>query len=171
MFTLSPLALAGSLLLPSVFAQQSYGQGNGSSGSNLLTNVTIFDPPKNYTIPRTLYARTLLLNQNCEEDNVILATWENYLPTDNASAPCPDNCPINPYIPIYQSTDGGETWSERAKVYDQVNGWGLRYQAEIYELSEPIGNYSAGTILLAANSIPADLSETKIDVYASTDAG
>ncbi|KAK6438963.1 hypothetical protein LTR95_004827 [Oleoguttula sp. CCFEE 5521] len=38
-------------------------------------------------------------------------------------------------------------------------------------MTESIGNFSAGTLLLAANSIPADLSETKIDVYASTDKG
>ncbi|TKA30476.1 hypothetical protein B0A50_02704 [Salinomyces thailandicus] len=127
----------------------------------LFTNVTIFTPPANYTVPRTLYARTLLLNQNCETDNVILATWENYLYNNNS----------NPYFPIYASTDGGSTWAERSRVYDQVNGWGLRYQPFLYELSEPLGNYSAGTILLAGNSIPQDLSETQIDLYVSTDKG
>lgn len=127
----------------------------------LLTNVTIFDPPANYTVPRTLYARTLLLNQDCETSNVLLATWENYL-WDNDT---------NPYFPIYQSLDLGETWTERSRVYDQVNGWGLRYQPFLYELAEAIGNFSAGTILLAGNSIPEDLSETQIDLYASTDKG
>lgn len=56
-------------------------------------------------------------------------------------------------------------------MYDQVNGWGLRYQPELYEMTEDIGDYPAGTLLVAANSIPTDLSETKIDVYASTDEG
>ena len=128
---------------------------------SLLTNVTIFTPPKNYTVPRTLYARTLLLDQDCETDNVLLATWENYLPHNDTF----------PYFPIYQSLDLGATWSERSRVYDQINGWGLRYQPFLYELAEPIGNYSAGTILLAGNSIPKDLSKTQIDVYASTDKG
>lgn len=155
----------------------------------LLTNVTVFDPPENYTVPRTLYARVRALE--CTEKDVLLATWENYLPTDTPEEPCPDNCPKNPYvyshfliyagelsiristryIPIYQSYDQGKTWSERSKVYDQVNGWGLRYQPELHELTEGIGEYPAGTLLVAANSIPADLSETKIDVYASTDEG
>lgn len=171
MLSLSSLALASSLLIPSAFAQRGAYHGHESSGPPLLQNVTIFDPPENYTVPRTLYARTLLLNQNCQTDNVILATWENYLPTENNTQTCPENCPENPYMPIYQSLDGGQTWSERAKVYDQVNGWGLRYQPDLYELAEPVGNYSAGTLLLAANSIPADLSETKIDIYASTDVG
>ena len=56
-------------------------------------------------------------------------------------------------------------------IYDQVNGWGLRYQPFLYEMIEAIGDYPRGTLLLAANSIPADLSETQIDLYASTDKG
>ena len=142
-------------LATSVVAQYT----NTSSG--LLSNVTVFDPPSNYTIPRTLYARTLLLNQHCEDDEVLLATWENYLPNNDT----------NPYFPIYQSYDGGATWSERSKVYDQVNGWGLRYQPFLYELPHAVGNFTAGTIILAGNSIPNDLSQTRIDVYASTDKG
>ncbi|KAK5167504.1 uncharacterized protein LTR77_007203 [Saxophila tyrrhenica] len=130
---------------------------------DLLTNVTIFTPPRNYTVPRTLYARTLLLNQNCkhEDQNTLLATWENYLPNNNSF----------PYMPIYQSLDLGETWTERSRVYDQVNGWGLRYQPFLYELAEPIGEFEKGTVLLAASSIPDDLSETQIDLYASKDKG
>jgi hypothetical protein len=34
-----------------------------------------------------------------------------------------------------------------------------------------MGGYPAGTILLAGNSIPADLSKTQLDLYASTDNG
>lgn len=124
----------------------------------VFSNVTIFDPPSDYKIPRTLYARTLLLNQACEQDNVLLATWENYSPEP-------------PYFPLYQSNDLGKSWHEISKIHDQVNGWGLRYQPFLYELAEPIGNFSAGTILAAGNSIPADLSETQIDLYASTDKG
>lgn len=144
--------------VPAVLAQYT---ANISTSSGTFTNVTIFSPPSNYTIPRTLYARTLLLNQDCETDGVLLATWENYLPNNDSF----------PYFPIYQSLDGGRTWSERSRVYDQVNGWGLRYQPFLYELPEAIGNYSAGTILLAGNSIPDDLSKTQIDLYASTDKG
>lgn len=136
----------------------SSGQG---SKSTTFSNVTIFDPPANYTIPRTLYARTLLLNQDHEKNNVLLATWENYLPNNDSF----------PYFPIYQSYDGGHTWSERSKVYDQVNGWGLRYQPFLYELAEPLGDFCAGDILLAGNSIPDDLSQTQIDVYVSKDKG
>ena len=160
-FSLSRLSAICALLAPLVIAQ--------GSNRQLLTNVTVFDPPDNYTVPRTLYARVRKLS--CDGDNTLLATWENYLPTENNTAACPSNCPLNPYIPIWESTDLGETWSERSRVYDAQNGWGLRYQPDLYEMTEEIGNYSAGTLLMAANSIPADLSETKIDVYASTDKG
>lgn len=41
----------------------------------------------------------------------------------------------------------------------------------MYLLKQSIGGYPAGTILLAGNSIPADLSKTQLDLYASTDNG
>lgn len=127
-----------------------------------FSNVTIFDPPANYTVPRTLYARTLeITERGSHGPNVLLATWENYLPNNDSY----------PYFPIYQSYDGGLTWSERSQVHDQVNGWGLRYQPFLYELTEPIGNLCKGDILLAGNSIPNDLLFTQIDLYVSRDKG
>jgi hypothetical protein len=120
-----------------------------------FSNLTIFVPPANYTDPGTLYARTVEL-----EDGVLLATWENYSPE-----------PPLVYAPIFRSTNGGESWTEIAKVMDQVNNFGLRYQPFLYELPDKIGEYPAGTVLLATNSIPTDLNFTKIDVYQSPDKG
>jgi hypothetical protein len=54
-------------------------------------------------------------------------------------------------------------------VTDTVNGWGPRYQPSLYELPQAIGKFAKATILAAGNSIPTDLSKSKIDVYASTD--
>lgn len=121
-----------------------------------VVDVTIFIPPANYNIPRTLYARTLLL----KESNKILATWENYSPQ-----------PPLVYYPIFESDDLGQTWHEIGQVHDQVNGWGMRYQPFLYELPQPIGGFPAGTLLCAGNSIPANLSATQIDLYASLDKG
>jgi hypothetical protein len=115
---------------------------------------TIFSPPSSYKIPRVLYARTLLLR----EENTILATWENYGPEP-------------PYFPIYQSKNDGHTWTEIGRVKDSENGWGLRYQPFLYELPVEYGGFPAGTILLAGSSIPADLSQTQLELYASTDKG
>ncbi|CAG8974741.1 hypothetical protein HYALB_00000352 [Hymenoscyphus albidus] len=120
-----------------------------------FSQVTIFTPDENYTDPRVLYPRTVEL-----DNGVLLATWENYSPE-----------PPLVYFPIYRSADGGASWEEISRIQDTVNNYGLRYQPMLYRLPIAIGRYKAGTILCAGNSIPTDLSVTKIDVYASEDDG
>ncbi|KAI8632521.1 glycoside hydrolase family 93 protein [Xylariaceae sp. FL1651] len=122
-----------------------------------ISNRVIFSPPSNagWVDPRVLYARAVQL-----KSGALLATWENYSPE-----------PPIVYFPIYRSTDGGASWTQISKVQDTVNGWGLRYQPFLYQLPVAIGSYPAGTLLLAGNSIPTNLSKTKIDVYASNDDG
>lgn len=115
----------------------------------------LFQPPDNYTDPRTLYARTVEL---C--DGRLLATWENYSPE-----------PPPVWFPIYESLDYGQTWDEIARVQDQVYGFGLRYQPFLYELPQAFGDYPAGTVLLSGSAIPTNLSETNIELYASRDKG
>jgi hypothetical protein len=124
-------------------------------GITFFNNKIIFTPPANYTDPRVLYARTVELF-----DGTLLATWENYSPE-----------PPPVYFPIFQSKDSGVSWREISKITDQVNNWGLRYQPFLYELPRPFGGFPAGTVLAAGNSIPTDLSRTKIDVYASLNGG
>ncbi|KAF2227948.1 Sialidase [Elsinoe ampelina] len=121
------------------------------------SGVVIYQPPVNYTEPRTLYARTLEIKEKGK--NVLLATWENYLPNNNP----------NPYYPVYESLDNGKSWKERSRLYDQVNGWGARYQPFIYQLPDNLGRFRKGDILIAGNFIPQDLSQTKIDIYVSKD--
>lgn len=117
----------------------------------------LFVPPSDYTDPRVLYARTAEL---AFSQNTLLATWENYSPE-----------PPPVYFPIYRSTDHGVSWTHISNVTDQVNGWGLRYQPFLYELPDDFAGFEKGTVLLAGNSIPTDLSQTRIDLYASRDAG
>ncbi|KAJ8076107.1 hypothetical protein PM082_022092 [Marasmius tenuissimus] len=124
------------------------------------TNRVIFSPPSNWPVPRTLYARSLLIKNDGADQNVLLTTWENYSPQ-----------PPTVWFPIYRSTDLGQTWKPLSNITDTQNGWGLRYQPFLFELPEKIGNFAAGTLLAAGNSIPADLSQTRIEVYASTDKG
>ena len=125
------------------------------SAAALLSNVTLFTPAPDFTDPGVLYARAAQL-----PNGDLLATWENYSPE-----------PPLVYFPVYRSTDGGATWAEIGRVRDTVNNWGLRYQPTLYELPQAFGRFAKGTILAAGNSIPTDLSQTKIDVYASTDGG
>lgn len=131
-----------------VFAISKFLNANGT-----LPLTTIYSPPSSYKIPRVLYARTLLTSHNA-----LLATWEDYGPEP-------------PFFPIFESKDEGLTWSEIGRVKDQKNGWGLRYQPFLYELHEEYGGFSAGTILCAGSAIPADLSVTQLELYASTDKG
>ncbi|KAK1573301.1 BNR/Asp-box repeat protein [Colletotrichum navitas] len=126
-----------------------------ASGLETFERNLIFQPPDNYTDPRVLYPRTVQLI-----DGRLLATWENYSPE-----------PPLVWFPIYESLDGGLTWEEVGQVHDQVNNWGLRYQPFLYELRQDFAGFPVGTILLAGNSIPTDLSETQIDLYASRDKG
>lgn len=123
--------------------------------TNFFSPVTLFTSPSSYTTPGALYSRTVQL-----PNGDLLATWENYSPE-----------PPHVYFPIYRSTNGGQSWSYLSSVQDTVNGWGLRYQPQLYVLPAAIGGYGAGTVLLAGNSIPTDLSKTQIDLYASNDSG
>lgn len=122
-----------------------------------ISNSVIFSPPSNagWVDPRVLYARAVQL-----KSGALLATWENYSPE-----------PPKVYFPIYRSVDDGASWTQIGKVDDTVNSWGLRYQPFLYQLPIDIGSYPAGTLLVAGNSIPTDLSKTKIDIYASKDEG
>ncbi|KAI9361264.1 hypothetical protein DFJ73DRAFT_814595 [Zopfochytrium polystomum] len=121
---------------------------------------TIYTPPSNYTADRTLYARSLMLTVD-DPIGTLLATWENYSPAADG--------PV--YFPIYRSTDHGYSWTQLSIVTDQANGWGLRYQPILYELKRSFAGFPAGTVLLAGNSIPTDLSKTQLDLYASTGQG
>jgi len=75
------------------------------------------------------------------------------------------------YFPVYKSRDGGSTWKELSRIQDQVNGWGLRYQPDLYRLPTSVGKFPKGTILAAGSSIPSDLSKTQLVLYASNDDG
>ena len=129
-----------------------------SSSSAQITyynNNTIFQSPPDYTVPGTLYARSLQLP--CGD---LLATWENYSPEPPPVA-----------FPIYRSTDYGVSWSQIAWVNDTQYGYGNRYQPFLYLLPRDFAQWKAGTVFLAGSAIPTDLSSTHIELYASTDSG
>ena len=114
---------------------------------------TMYTPPADAPSPKVLYPRAITL-----QNGNMLATFEQYTTG-------------KPVFPIFRSTDKGRTWSQISSVQDTVNGWGLRFQPELFQLPTAVGSYPAGTILAAGNSIPNDFSQTKLDVYASRDGG
>jgi hypothetical protein len=139
------LALAG---IPAAQAQSSGPQ-------------TIFKPTydEGYANPGVMYARTITLHRHANANGTMLTTFEVY----TGAKP--------PVFPIYESTDGGGTWAKVGEVADTVNGHGMRWNPQIYELPERLGSLPAGTILVSGLSVPADQSSTEILLFASTDRG
>ncbi|KAF2124376.1 glycoside hydrolase family 93 protein [Dothidotthia symphoricarpi CBS 119687] len=147
--------LFGLLPLLSVSVSASPSTQLQSRAPSTFSRRVIFTPPANYSDPRVLYARSAELS-----DGTLLATWENYSPE-----------PPLVYFPIYQSRDNGYTWHELSRVQDTQKNWGLRYQPFLYVLPEKFGGFPKGTVLLSGSAIPTDLSQTLIELYASTDRG
>jgi len=123
-------------------------------------NVTIFTPPSPWENHWTTYARTVLIEQDAEANNTLLASW-SFQP------------PGRPYAPIFQSNDGGRSWNEKSKVYFSAadTNDSIILQVFLYELPQTFGAYPPGTVLLAANAIPANHSSTNIELHASLDKG
>ncbi|MFB6202512.1 MAG: sialidase family protein [Halorhabdus sp.] len=128
------------------------------------TGKTLYRPPAGTPEPGAMYPRLERLSHGGAGGDVLLATFEHYWSTD------PENAE-QPFFPVYRSADGGDTWEKCSEIHDTENGWGLRYQPTLFELPRAVGPWDAGTILAAGNSIPDDLSQTQIDVYASDDRG
>lgn len=82
-----------------------------------------------------------------------------------------ERAPDGPAFPVYRSEDGGLSWTLIAEVADDHHGAGNRYQPVLYELPDAWSGLPAGTLLLAGNSIPPDLSSTRIVISASVDSG
>jgi len=70
-----------------------------------------------------------------------------------------------PSIPIYRSTDNGDTWEQISQVD------GLRQQPALLELPQANGGFPAGTILAAGLASDSPPNTTELKVYVSTDGG
>ncbi|KAM7212860.1 glycoside hydrolase family 93 protein [Rhypophila decipiens] len=111
-----------------------------------FTNNTIYQPVGNQSVTYPRFAELA--------DGTILAT-------SSLSGPRPA------YFPIFESKDGGASWTWVSNMTDQVNGWGMGAQPALAELTEPMGGFEAGTVLASGNSWSNN--GTRIDLYASTD--
>lgn len=109
--------------------------------------------------PGTVYPRAIQLQHNGTANGRILATHENYTIGNNDS------------FPIYRSDNEGVSWSVISQVTDTQNGWGMRFQPQLFEMPQTIGSLSEGTILAAGMSFYDGNSNTYIDMYKSTDLG
>ncbi|MPY56916.1 RICIN domain-containing protein [Streptomyces spongiae] len=145
---LALLVAVGTLTLPAA----------GRAEAEARPSQTLYTPPSDAPSPGSLYPRALRLQHNGSANGTILSTFEQYT---NGT----------PVFPIYRSTDNGNSWTKISEVADTQNGWGMRWEPELFELPKAMGGFPVGTILAAGASVPADRAAIKIDLYASTDRG
>ncbi|MFF4119035.1 RICIN domain-containing protein [Streptomyces sp. NPDC001714] len=142
------LAVVATLVLPAA----------GRADALARPSQTMYTPPSNAPSPGSFYPRALRLEHNGSANGTILSTFEQYTSG-------------TPVFPIYRSTDNGNSWTKLSDVTDTQNGWGMRWEPQLFELPTAMGDFPAGTILAAGDSVPSDRSASKIDLYASTDRG
>ncbi|MFF0160680.1 RICIN domain-containing protein [Streptomyces sp. NPDC005263] len=145
---LALLAAVATLVLPTA----------GRAEALARPSQTMYTPPSNAPSPGSFYPRALRLEHNGSANGTMLATFEQYTSG-------------TPVFPIYRSTDNGNSWTKISDVVDTQNGWGMRWEPQLFELPTAMGDFPAGTILAAGDSVPGDRSASKIDLYASTDRG
>jgi hypothetical protein len=100
--------------------------------------------------PGAMYPRVIQLHYSAAGKGQLLATFSQ------RAQP----------LPIYRSTDGGETWQKFSEVPM------LRGQPALFELPMKMGEFRAGTIMAAGIGVPGpDPSRRSLDVAVSADGG
>ena len=139
-------------------------QGAAASAAAPIPPTTLYTPASGDPTPGSSYTRVIRLEHSGSSNGTMLATFER-----NAGDLL-ENEELRKSIPIYRSTDDGETWTQITEVDDAINAGVLGWQPHLYELPEEVGSMPAGTLVLAA-SIPDDNATTTIELYKSTDHG
>ncbi len=120
---------------------------------------TVTAPPSKWSIGTYEYPTMIKLQHNGEHNGTLLATLES---GDEGYR-------------IMKSTDDGKTWEKISSARDYLNrGYVTTWMPFLYELPVDIGNYKAGTIILAAtsrNRSGEDFEISTITLYASTNLG
>ena len=149
---LKALALAATVLVLALVMPSASAETSGVQ--------TIFTPTASagFVDPGVMYARPITLHYNGTANGTMLTTFETYT---NGT----------PYFPVYKSTNGGSTWSYLSQVDDTVNGYGMRWNPDLYELPAALGSLPAGTLIEAGLSVPSSLASTTILLFDSTNQG
>lgn len=114
---------------------------------------TMYTPPSDAPKPGALYPRAMQTT-----NGKMYATFEQY--TSGIAS-----------FPIFESLDSGKTWKKVGDVKDTKMSWGLRWEPQLYQLPEAIGDMPAGTLLASGLVLPFDESKCQIDLYKSNDEG
>jgi hypothetical protein len=125
---------------------------------------TLYEPNAT-TNPNDLdsYPVAVRLSHSGAANGTVLATFER-----NAG----DSTDPPPGWLIYRSTDDGQSFSKLSEVAPAVHpDWTFTVQPHLMELSQAAGGFPAGTLLLATGLMPDPITQTELQVYASTDHG
>lgn len=114
---------------------------------------TMYTPPSDAPKPGALYPRAIQAT-----NGKMYATFEQY--TSGIAS-----------FPIFESLDNGQTWKKVGDVKDTKMSWGMRWEPQLYQLPEAIGDMPAGTLLASGLVLPFDESKCQIDLYKSNDEG
>ncbi len=106
------------------------------------------------------YSRVVCLKHSGNANGTLLATCDQHVWVNNEQV-----------WPIYQSTDGGNSWRHITDITDETFGTNRKAQPMLYELPNAVGDMPAGTLILAGNLVPDDESSSRIVIYKSTDHG
>lgn len=129
----------------------------GANDQAVILTDTLYIPSDDDPPPGAMYPRVICLEHQSASDNgTLLATFEHYIKGMRS-------------FPIYRSCDNGKTWTLWSKVEDTYLKVGNKYQPQLYELPHQVGDFPAGTILLAGNAIPENNATTELTLYKSSD--
>ncbi|MBE6607607.1 MAG: exo-alpha-sialidase [Ruminococcaceae bacterium] len=126
---------------------------------NIELRTTVTAPSTKFAVGTYEYPTMIKLQYNGEHNGTLLSTLES---GDTGYR-------------ILKSTDDGANWEQIASVRDNLNkNYVTTWMPFLYELPVDIGNYKAGTIILAAtsrNRSGEDFEISTITLYVSTDIG
>lgn len=132
-----------------------------SSGILENNGALVFAPdPETDSPPGVTYTRAIMLKNSGEANGTMLCTFD-YSSTFNGQLTWP----------LYQSTDGGITWTLLFSFDENILDLPLAMNPMIFEVPQQIADLEPGTLLFTGVLKPADESVTKIVVYKSTDTG
>jgi len=131
-----------------------------SSAAHAYGPNVLYDPASNpnSTSVGAMYPRAIQLAHSGSNNGKMFATFQQ-------------NTTTTQVFPIYESDDGGASWTSVGQVADTQNGLGMNTNPVLYEMPQTIGSLTAGTIVAAGISSPADNSVEYLDLYKSTDLG